>query len=214
MVKILKKKNKGSDKLNIILNQRLRIFNIMVFIIVLAAGYFFLISPQLKKFAAAKNSLLPDRLEQLNILDDYNQRMAELELLVNTYEATHQTELAKLDGVLPDKAQMPELIAQLDALVTQSGFRLISLEVLEDEIATSSLKPDKEKQEANQDLSGLRAVGISLVVAGGDYLNFKELIGNIEKHVRILDVVSIIFKGGLNEYSILLNTYFFEEKSL
>ena len=57
---------------------------------------------------------------------------------------------------------------------------------------------------------------IAMVIGGGDYFNFKTLLANLEKHLRIIDVSAIAFSGASEATSInlTLNTYYYRPDNL
>ena len=133
MKKISKNKNKGPGKLNIFFNKRYKFFNVIIFIGVLIIGYFVILSPGLKVLSETREKEFPSKIEELKLLEDYVKKMDILQATINSFESTHQSEAGKLAEVLPAKAQLPEIIAQVDSLVNTSGFRLTSFDAFEEE---------------------------------------------------------------------------------
>ncbi|HLC63795.1 MAG TPA: hypothetical protein VJK25_00400 [Patescibacteria group bacterium] len=214
MAKILKRQKKGSAKLNALLNKRYKLLSLLIFIIILVFGYFWLLSPRIKDLSEASNVQVPNQQEQLRVLEDYSKEMNKLQSLINSYQATHQTEISKLADVLPTKAMVPELIAQLDSLAQSSGFRLVDLGIVEEELEPQEVSRTRD-QEAPSDTSdkSLHSLSINLSLLGGNYFDFKALLANIEKHIRILDLVSISFASSAEAggYTLVLRTYYFDE---
>ena len=122
MANILKKKKRGSAKLNLLLNKRYKLLNVIIFILILILGYFGLVSPKIKSLIEARNVQVPNKQEQLRLLEEYSQEMAKLQSLISSYQASHQSEINKLANILPIKAMVPELIAQLDGLTRPAVF--------------------------------------------------------------------------------------------
>ncbi len=226
------KKKASEVKLNLFLNKRYKALNAIIGVLVLLIGYFFLLQPRWQSLSEAARSALPEKIAELKVLQEYGQEVAALEELVSGYQANYQQEIKVLEQVLPTAAQIPELIAQLDALVQKSGFKISELSVNEVVPAKSKKKqaapaaagenpaeapaaaplPEPETAPEPSNLSNLKTLNIVLGVVGGDYAAFKVLLAKIEKHIRLLDLLSIDFsvdESGVNEYSLNLRTYYF-----
>ena len=70
---------------------------------------------------------------------------------------------------------------------------------------------DFKDDEYDQFASGIHYLDITLSVQGGDYFKLKGLLANIERHLRLMDVMALSFAGGtdMSGYSLALRTYFY-----
>lgn len=212
-------KNKLS-RANILLNRHIKKATILVFVVVLLAGFYFLLIPRIKNLRELSKSLLPAKMAELEILDIYSNKIDELETLIKSFQNKYSTQIKDLEQVLPTKAQLPELIAQLDALFQKSGFSIISLTFAETDLAKGEAR-NKESSAESEEAGGLlpeknlRPIELTLDIAGGDYPAFKALLNKIEKHIRLLDIISVSFGSGREEgiYTLNMRTYYFEAGS-
>jgi len=208
------KKQKGPDKLNIWLNKHYRLASWIVFAAVLLLVGYFILWPRYQSTRELSESFVPAQREKLQTLDQYEVKIGELEDLAGQIERNYSQSLRDLEYILPAKAQLPELIAQLDQLTRQSGLIIINLDILESTDQSKSAKEASEKDKMVTGNKNLQAIDINLTVRGGDYPVFKRFLDKLEKHIRLLDLTSIGFasaRGDQGSYSLNLKTYYLRD---
>jgi len=201
-------KNKSAqNQPSIFLNRNYPFLGLGVFTVILAVSYFFLIAPKLSQVKQQQNSQLPIVQEELKVLDDYFNKSNTLSDFIKNYNAAHQADIDKINYILPSEAKIPELIAQLEALVTSDGFKISSLDIGSKEIKKES-RDDADAQAITD--SGLAMLSIGLGINGGDYFALKRFLQDIENHLRLMDVMSISFQSteGAGEYLLNIQTYY------
>ena len=206
------KQNKKKGQLNSILNKYYWLFAILIFLIIVILGIWFLIWPEISKSQKIAKEFLPEKMQEIDLLGKYTAKIKDLETLVSNIDNQYGRSLDLLRQVLPAQANVPELIAQVDALTRKSGFEMNSIDITESG-ATGLVKRGGTKNiQINN--TPLRLVNINLSVTGGNYPSFKILLDNIEKNIRLLDLNSVSFSGGTSEavgYSLNLRTYYFTD---
>jgi len=216
------KGEKQAAKLNAWLNKNYKIGVISVFVLVLAVGLFWLVYPKYQSLKQQTSKSLPDKIEELRVLEDYAAKIKELEQAIANWQTKNRQQVQTLEQVLPDTPKVPELIAQFDALARESGFLVNSFDFAESEatLANAAVVLDAPRPKAKVKKTGLehikldkdiRLVNITLNLTGGDYLSFKKFLDRLEKNMRLLDVVSIDFSSSLaqgTDYNIALRTYY------
>ncbi|MCX6785792.1 MAG: hypothetical protein NTZ18_02995 [Candidatus Komeilibacteria bacterium] len=221
------KKTEQANKLAIALNQRQHLISWTIFAIVLALGYVVLLQGKISQLNQSGSSILSAKSSALADLDAYSQKLGELDAKIKSFQEKYKQAAVDLNQILPSQAQVPELIAELDALVKQAGFTLNSLDIAEagktaktDEAAdnpdAAAVAPASPAPPADNNLTNVQPVDITMAVTGGDYPAFKVLLDKIEKNIRLLDLVSIKFSAGGSAagpagtgYSLILRTYYF-----
>jgi len=206
----LKKNNKKRDRLNLALNKYYWLIAALLFLVILALGTWFLVWPEISKSQQIAKELLPSKVEELDLLTQYTAKIKDLETLVANIDNQYGRSLSLLQQVLPTQANVPELIAQVDALTRKSGFEINSIDITES-LSSGTVKKGAPKAVAN---NPLHLVNINLNVAGGSYPSFKILLDNIEKNIRLLDLSSISFSGSVAEavnYNLNLRAYYFTD---
>lgn len=133
-------------------------------------------------------------------LKDRMKLSANLERLVNQYNE-RSTDIELFSKSIPEGQHIPELLVGLEDLASGSGLAFTSVN-----FKTKDLK-----------VSGFKTLEMEIKVKGS-YPNFKNYLQNLEKSLRIFDVISISFSGislgqinaNLNnlEFNLLVNTYY------
>lgn len=199
-------------KIRIGANQLTSGFVIPLLILLLAAiGYFFLL-PKNKELKESKQALAVKE-------NEVAIRVAQLSS-VKGLIADHkrkEAELAPLDEALPTAPAIPELLANIEALIGASGLVAANLQI--------TIPPTLTKAEAGADpaqskrLEGLlgstenlAVLQIDLVVKG-EYVNIKTFLANLEQNLRLMDILALTFtpveKGtGAQEYALRIQTYY------
>ena len=203
---------KKKIKFNLFLNRFSWLGHVLIFLIVISAGVYFLVVPEINKARQITKEFLPTKAKELELLDQYDAKIVALENLSAQAESQNSRSMELLKQVLPSTSNVPELIAQLEALTKKSGFFMGNLSISES-IASPTKKATTGKNQTVD--SNLRSINISLSLTGGEYASFKALLDNIEKNVRLLDINSISFsvnEGVAGGYLLNLKTYYLESK--
>ena len=224
-LKIKKKKKESSNSLNIFLNKNVKLVKYGFFIAVVVLLLLFLVQPKYVQVKQTQSTMFQDQSSELAGFKEYIQSLEELQTVMVNYQKTYGQNIAKLSELLPTEPQVPNLMAQLEALVQASGFSVTSLNFTESSALNAKAAPAENGTaqategsvlalpELDPSVHDLR---IAMVIGGGDYFNFKTLLANLEKHLRIIDVSAIAFSGASEETSInlTLNTYYYRPDNL
>ncbi len=129
----------------------------------------------------------------------------------NIIEKEVERDINKLYDILPPKENLPDIMAQIEALVNNHGFVLGSIDI-------SSKKSDAlDKNNLPLIISGeviktslIKEVDINVFIfdKDGGYERVKELLDAFERHIRFIDIISFGFEVEMKTYSIILKTYY------
>lgn len=208
-------------------NKYYKIIILLIIMAVVIGGYLILLSGKVFQLKE-QSSIMLEKMAEFEDLEQYNNQLKQLEDTIKEFQKSNAQQVAKLEEVLPGSPQIPQLLAQLEALVKSSSFNLSGLTLSEaalPEAASAKTKQPKEaeslaaEESKNQLFASLpdtvRVLKISLSVSGGDYFAFKDLLKDFETHIRLFDIISLSFSGGSSggsgEYSLNLQTYYFVE---
>lgn len=160
--------------------------NIIIFILILVfIGIVLLLDlPVYSKFAFLNGEI--KRQEQL--LKDKQEVIAKANQLKEDYD-TYKDELKKVSYALPSGKEIPNLIVQLEALVSENGLVLESLNFVE----------EAKKTKGETELSmPYKSLGVSLSTIG-TYESFESFLKALELNIRLMDIKLISFSSGKSE---------------
>jgi Tfp pilus assembly protein PilO len=173
-------------------NRYFQVFYIVIIVVLLGVSVFFLYDYYSTQVDNVNQNLSRKQIE----LNNKKQDLEEIQQLKVDYEQL-ETEAQILFDALPDQSDLPSLYVQLQSMVEKNGLIIQSFNVAE---AVES--PTEENKDE------LQAVDINLNINGTDYQKFKQLLGDIEYSLRILDVTSINYDPRLETFSLILKTYY------
>ena len=215
MVGIGQKEYNQVSKANLVLNRNLLFIRIIAFVAVIAIGTAFFILPKLIKNNEDRQGELKNKSEKLADLENYVTSLQALSSAEENFGQSQSANLQLLSQVLPPVKDLANLIAQMEAITRVSGFTLNSLSITENGVDQSAAADASEDGTSAPEPAGgtLRSLNINLSLSGGGYDTFKDLLENLERHIRLLDVNSISFSNPdeTGSYTLTLTTYYYLE---
>lgn len=201
---------KNVSKFSVFIYKYFKLIIFFEIILILIIGYFFIIRKELSEIKDYEELVLQKQ-EELKKIKEYKNDSLEFEKQYNIIKGDIETDINKLYDILPPKQNLPNIMAQIEALVNNHGFMLGSI----------SMSPEKEKSIGNNNLpllnSGeenkidlIKGVDINIFVFSeeGGYDRAKELLDAFEHHIRFIDIISFSFGEDMKSYSIILKTYY------
>ncbi len=190
-----------------------RVFVFFEIIILFLVFYIFLLGPQIAKTITNKQVLFSNE-QLLEEAKSFKLKVEELQKerdsVVN--QDQNNQNIKKLYEVLPRKQNLPEIMAQIDALVKDYGLVLGSIQI-ENPQEDSDSENDSMDYDSSKINGGIKTIQVSIFVLGGDgsYEKVKELLDGLEKHVRLIDITSFSFDPQMTTYSIIFKTYYLDQ---
>jgi len=206
-----------------------RIFFILLVIeaiILILVGYFFFIRGVVSELGAVKNDLLPEQQNNYAVLmAEYNDKVDSKDLFLSLDKSL----VNKSKMVLPDDPELSNLVVNLDSLAKSNGFSLANVDfVLLNNQGQSIKSTEKiefsqyvdleelkkmaeqtEQEMKNNEDKSLKTVEMKITIKGSGYAGFKNLLLQIQKNIRLLDVVSFSFSPEDETFSLILRAYYF-----
>lgn len=138
-------------------------------------------------------------------LTDLRSTVANIDELSAKYEKS-KTDLNKLSLAIPSEQQLPELLIQFEDVIKSNSMIINNVEFT-DEGASTGNEFSKT--------GNVKIIQTKLAIEGS-YSNFKNLLNDIERNIRLMDVTSINFsRGGADtntKFDVVLNTYYLLSK--
>jgi hypothetical protein len=138
--------------------------------------------PQLAGFEASKQAVLKERANLKKITDEYAQ--------LNALDRT------RLALALPQGQDIPNLLAQLEALVQAGNFSIKDLSFKTDKSAeTPEATADGAVAAKAASRQGFRNLKIDLIIEGGGYEDLKKFIALTEQSLKLLRLTALNFSS-------------------
>lgn len=198
------------SKSSVFIYKYIKIVVLVEIILILGIGYFFIIKPELSKMEQKKDLVLLKRNELIEI-KNYKDDAERLEIKYQNLKQKISDGVEKLYNILPPEQNLPNIMAQVEALVNHHGLRLGKISI--------SAKPgsdSKDKsvpfaiEDTDLDQEIIKEIQVEIFVFGkdGDYDKVKELLDALEHHIRLIDVTSFSFDETMKSYTIIFKTYY------
>lgn len=176
----------------------MKILTPLVFLALAAAIFFWYIDPT---YATVKTLL-----SQQNELGQALSRSRELQdvrdQLLSRYNTFPQTELDKLQKLLPDHIDNVRLILDLDSMAAKYGMRVRN-------VASENDSSRAAAGDLGADDSPYESVILSFTVTG-PYTTFRQFLTDLEQSLRLMDVVGLSFNAadtGIYDFTLRVKTY-------
>ena len=124
--------------------------------------------------------------------------------LLVAYQSLPQTEINRINKVLPDNINTVRLALDLDSMASRFGVSIKNIQVT---TARASGNENVIVMPSSSNTYETANVSFSFV---SNYTNFIRILANLERNLRIMDIRSITFRSsdsGLYEYTISVDTY-------
>jgi hypothetical protein len=203
-------KSEKVSGLSVIIYKRFNLIIFLEILLVLILGYLFIIRTEVLAIGDY-DELVLKRQNELAKIKDYKKDSSEFEKRYNDIEKQVESDINKLYDILPPEEDLPNLMAQMEALASSHGFTLGSISMS----AESSKVLDKRdvpviasQKKVKKEL--IKEVDISLFIFSedGGYARAKELLDAFEHHIRFINITSFSFEKDMKAYSIILKTYY------
>src|SRR3989344_245986 len=172
-------------------------FTIILILLAASAGTFFLVIDPI--FQETKTLKL--QITALNETFSNSKQIQEVrDTLFSKFKAIPETDLLRLEKMLPDNVDNVKLILELDRIASERGVDIKRINVQTAAAEEAGLGPSSP---------GYGALGIGLTVTG-PYSSFKGFLVDLEQSLRLSDVTALNFRAAgfdFDQYNMTLRTY-------
>ena len=166
-----------------------KLFSIVMPIIILSWGYFYLLKPKFNYLEEIGGLTLQSLKQSLQVKKEY---LRNLERLKITYNNLTTEDKEKLDQILNQEKDIPNLFVHFENLVNKNEMELSAINFTEG---------------SSEGMVGV--LNVDLFLTGGNYQILKKFLDTLEKDIKIMDIDSISFsKEG---YNLSLRTYYLDK---
>lgn len=179
--------------------------NIIIIILILGfvAIVIFLDIPAVQKILNSNKEIKI----QNNLLIEKQAFLEKVEKLRDSYQ-TNQETLKKLEYILPDGQDVPNLIVQVEAFAVESGLSLKKIDFLASDLSGKGETGTTENK-------NYKILTINLGLSGS-YFAFKNFLKIVEDNIRLMDMQTVNFspKSGVQtsdiDFEIILKAYYYQ----
>lgn len=213
--------NKLGTKISEFISRFFWFVSIFIMLLILIIGYTYFLQP---KWAEVKKTGILDYNSELKNKQEAQDYLARLDESLKKFQQINKSDVEKLAKILPQEEGIPDLFIILEKLANASQLKLNSLEIVsggslaeaDQQTAAVSGLPELQALEIVPASQNIYTLSISLNISGGkQYSDLKTLLENIEKELRIMDVISLTYSpptggttGEETSYNINLVTYY------
>lgn len=210
------KDNKNQNATNMFLNEYFSIITLVIVVFVLAIAYFVVIRP---KYVETMDLIKANLEQQQKLYKSQQIKLNNLHAVADLYKKIPAADLKKFNSVLPNNYIKERLFGELEEVVTQNGFILSSVKILEDKEDNKSAQPAPaaEGEEgaaasaAPVTPSNVGTINLQLNITAIDYSGFKNLLRVLENNLRLFDVTGVSFSPDSNSATLELSTYYYKK---
>ena len=192
--------------LNIFLLRYFNLVVLLIIILVLGAGIFYIIKPKYQSIAQEIESTDKEKKAEYESLDRY---YIKLKRYLLAYNEIKERDRDRVEKMLPKGFEQEELFRELEAIILRKGLLLISLGISSGKVSPSLRRNMPQAGKASEGgLADIGKVKITMEIAGVDYKSFKALLATIESNLRLFDIEQLSFSPDGKTVSLSLNTYY------
>jgi len=170
----------------------------VLFLLIAGAIFFGFIDPTYEnvKTLRAEEAKFNDALDRSKELQQVRDQ------LLSRYNTFSQSDLSRLEKMLPDNVDNVRLVLDFDSLASRYGMRLRNIA-----LETNDTRAQRGQVGASD--SKYQSVVLSFAVTG-DYNAFRAFLEDLEQSLRLVDVIGVSFSSspqGVYDYSVSVKTY-------
>ena len=201
-----KEKKGGQDK---ILKEILEIAHryfffvvLIVFLIIIACGYIFLIEP---KYVAVSEKVKAEEEQKTKELEELTAYVDRLRQYRNKYSSISAEDKARVDELIAGKYLPENIFAEMEKLIFSRGLILNSIDVAASQDKINSADAGNTNSGRS---SGVGETIIKLDITGVNYEGLKQLLSIMENNLRLLDVKKVDFSPEQNSAQLEVTSYY------
>jgi len=170
---------------------------------IILLGYLLLVGPKISAAREIKSTLESAVTGERSALE---QRLAYLVTLDNRRAQVDSQTIQTVYDMLPKEPDIPGLISTIDSISKETGVIIEGID-----ISFIDATPSRDGT-VNPNLvnipSGVQVIELNIGVGTSSYDALKLLLGNIEKSLRLMDVIGLLYSPTAKNYTLTLRSYY------
>lgn len=203
-----------------------RWFVAMTVLFLLAVGSLLLLLP---KYNEVRYLLESSKEEQLNVFLEKEERLEDLQSVIDSYEKISELEKERVKKVIPERQNREEIFSEMKTLAEQSNLTLrnISVEsgIVEEEeeeeqeredrrlvVPRQAEREEEETGDPERPLpEGVERIRVEAFFVGTNYNSLRSFLVTLENNLTLLDITNISFSPEGNTTNLVFDTYQIEK---
>jgi len=178
-----------------------KVITLLLVIIIFAGSYFLVLEPKYQQVGIGGQYNVDTLTTELEKREKY---VTEVKALIANYQQLGQSDIVKLEQILPHKKDIPGLFVQLEEIAKENGMQLAGISINE--------VPDVTRIK-DDGVIGKMNITVNLIgETTGGYRIVKDYLASVERSLRLFDVNAVYFSPGSPNYTVSLFTYYFQEQ--
>lgn len=200
--KIKSKEAGGKNKIMAFIMRYVFIFYILIFVALIAGGYFGVINP---KYNNIKKNIADKTEKKKQEFDELKNYRNELKKYKISFDSISEDNKQKVYSMLTDSSASEDLFAYMEKLITAQGLIMTKLDISKDDGQTPRGRSGSAVK--TKLIPELGALNMKVNIIGVDYKALKSLLQVIENNIRIMNVMAVSFSESEQTAQIDIQTY-------
>lgn len=198
---------KQRNSFNLFLNEHFSWLLFVGMLLVFVIAYFFFIGPKLQ----TTKVIIKDNIEaQERLYLEQEKKLRDLKTIQEVYSEILPADLARFDGVLPDKYLKETLFGEIEEIIIDRGFLLKSIVLTADVGMINSNDTGMPEMGGSLETGRVGTVGADIAIGAIDYAGYKQLLTSLEANARLFDIKYVNFSESAETAEFQIVTYYFK----
>ncbi|MBU2575938.1 hypothetical protein KKF64_02535 [Patescibacteria group bacterium] len=166
--------------------------------VLLVASYVFVLHPQVSRARDLRGNA------RKSALEDQEKLQNQLDYLVRAQTDRRRISMKEIDNIdllLPSSPSTPQILTSLEAIAKSSNADIESIDLV-------ILDPDELSESDAHLPSGVWVVEIGASISSGSYDDLKSFLSDLEKNIRLMDVVAVVYSPIGKSYNVTIRSYY------
>lgn len=172
----------------------------------LVLSYIFILSPKVSSIRSIRGAQYDAIAKEKS---DLEQKLSYLAKAQESKRNISQREIENIDSVIPTSPLSPQILAGLEQIAKTSNVVIEGIDLaIPDANTNKKIDPAKEAVKEPDLPEGVFTVEVILSIRSGPYDNLKLFLSNIEKNIRLMDIISVNYTPASKNYIISARAYY------
>jgi len=186
--------------------QYYKMTSIVLCAVALVFSYMFVLGPKVSVIRSVRGARYDKAIEEKAELEE------KLAYLVKAQESKRnisQREIENIDSVIPTSPLTPQILTGLEEIAKASNVVIEGIDLAIPDTSKKAVSSQVQEIKIEPEFpEGVFTVEIGLSITSGPYDNLKLFLSNLEKNIRLMDVISVNYSQASKNYAITARAYY------